>query len=501
MAKAQAAPDDQEDDAPAPKSVALPPISSAVSKILTEAGISPAQQQRINATQDAADAASHKAYTSVQDTSAKMKAINAQPLPPMPADADTKLPALPGKFQAPPQKDPKHIFVELLPVLAMLGGALVKNNAVASLKAATAAMQAVKDNNAEALKKAHDEWSDNMDYAIKASEHQAAQIKLILDDRHSAVEDRMAQLQALSAATNNDVLGATVANGDFDRAWKMSEGLSKTALALKQYKLEQERLNHEQNDPKRRAFNDFVEQYKREHGGQSPPADAEAKFITSTSGFSSRAAQGMQSAFYRLPVVHNYQVIQGMWPRLQSAIDQIKSDPKMKYDQSLQLEALDTFIQMANGGRQVTESQINAYAHQPGYLGWAAKQYASVKAGQFLTTQQVDSLLHQGIELQKHSEDALGPVVKDQISMANARGLDPAEIIPPSLLDKYSDDSSPPQAGATDQGSEQPAPTQDAIAYLKSHPDTKDQFDEFYGAGLAQRVLGASPPVSSQHRY
>lgn len=390
----------------------------------------------LNAALSKSSAASDEAIARIKKNDAEMDSVLSEKLPPLPEV--TKLPDLPGPFQPPKNKDPKHAFLEIMPMLGVLAGAFVKNSSVASINAATAAMKAVKENNQEALASAHQQWLDNMDYVIKASEQQAREIKTALDVRGQATSERAARLQEIAAKSNNANMMAMIANGQFGDVYKVADLMERRAASLREYKIHVEEMN---SDPKKRAFHDFVEQYKKEHNGASPPADAESQFIRSSSGFSTRAAQAAQSAFYKIPVVHNYQVIQGMWPRLQTALDQIKTDPRMKKDQAVQLDVLDTYIQMANGGRQVTEAQIGAFSHEPGYLGLLAKQYASVQAGQFLTTQQVDSLLKQGTELQKHSEDALAPTVKDQIRTMTARGIDPEEVIPGSLLDKYGGDA------------------------------------------------------------
>lgn len=44
--------------------------------------------------------------------------------------------------------------------------------------------------------------------------------------------------------------------------------------------------------------------------------------------------------------------------------------------------------------------------------------------------------------------------------------------------------------GKTDVGGNTPKPTDDAIKYLKSNPDLKDDFDSYYGEGMAAKYIG-----------
>lgn len=230
------------DPAPAPATSSTGmSISPALSSILTQVGIGPDQQRQISSDQTAVTKASDEADETLKKNKAKIADINAEPLPPGPDS--TKLTDMPGPYQAPPQKDPKRVFLQFLPVLGMLAGGFVKNNASASLDAATAAITAAKSNDQAALEKAHQQWLDNMDYAVKSSDHQAEQIRLILDDRKMAMDEKQSRIAALAAENDNSLLSAHLREGNLDGAYKMADMMSKAAMALKTYKLEVMKAN------------------------------------------------------------------------------------------------------------------------------------------------------------------------------------------------------------------------------------------------------------------
>ena len=150
---------------------AVPGLTAAQSPVLAQMGLlslSPEQENQFD----------EVARTQQADTEAAKKAIDAEA--PDLAAAKEKLagytaptpPAVPtladeGPFRAAAlskvsnsPNDPSRVFTQWLPMVAMIGGALSRKGALASLTAMGAAMKAARTNDQAAIEQAHSDWVD-----------------------------------------------------------------------------------------------------------------------------------------------------------------------------------------------------------------------------------------------------------------------------------------------------------------------------------------------------
>lgn len=232
MADAATLPSPSDDLSPTP----------TVSKILTQAGISPQMQGDETRSLAQMHGVTKDALAMLKQNSQRASSILDQPLPKMPDAPDlADVPAPPKPLTS----NPMRVFGELLPVIAMLGGAFSKNSATATLRVGSSAMEAAKANDATALQKAHDEWKDNLDYITKYNEQKTSQYKDILENRKMDMDDRLAQLQALAASDNNMLAQQRIAAGDLEGLYKDNEMRANVTTRIKELTLEQEKVNLE----------------------------------------------------------------------------------------------------------------------------------------------------------------------------------------------------------------------------------------------------------------
>lgn len=122
-----------------------------------------------------------------------------------------------GDLPAPPHPEPTdtlRVFGEMLPVLAMLGGTLSRKSSTAALKAGAAAMQAAKDNDGEALKRANEEWNLNVKKVLADNDTSIQRFSAASQLFKTDMDGALAQLNALAGEEQNNLLRAQLANGD-----------------------------------------------------------------------------------------------------------------------------------------------------------------------------------------------------------------------------------------------------------------------------------------------
>jgi hypothetical protein len=81
-------------------------------------------------------------------------------------------------------------------------------------------------------------------------------------------------------------------------------------------------------------------------------------------------------------------------------------------------------------------------------------------------------------------DQVYGAAVRRGQARAMREGLDPTNVVP----DEYD-----PNFVTNTLASDRPGgggPPAGAVAYLKEHPETREQFDRKYGQGAAQKVFG-----------
>lgn len=206
---------------PAPQVGAEAPIAAPENSgrnLLAQLGISGSALERLDVARQRSDATTQAAMAQVATNQDEMAALTA-PLPPRaPPPTLDEVPKAPT--QAP--TDPLRVFGQVLPVLAMLGGAFVRNNATAALRAGAAAMQAARDNDEQALETAHQQWTDSLQAITTNNATRLQQYQAILDDTQLTMDERMARLQALAASEQNALRLQQLASGQVS---ELTEGV------------------------------------------------------------------------------------------------------------------------------------------------------------------------------------------------------------------------------------------------------------------------------------
>lgn len=176
--------------------------------------------------------------------------------------------------------DPTRVLSQFLPVLAMLGGALSKNGATSALKAAAAAMGAAKQNDKDAVDKAHVDFTSAMEdlktqWEMRQQSYQDA-LEKFGNDRAGLT----AQLSVL-AAQNQDALGQEALKGGLlDKYHQMRQTESNAAdkvfalLQQSQYHRDLIDLKRQEDNPSAGGLDDkgidyAAEKYRKT--GTLPP--------------------------------------------------------------------------------------------------------------------------------------------------------------------------------------------------------------------------------------
>ena len=146
----------------------------------------------------------------IQDNITRKAEVMAEPLPaaPLPEYA-----ALPEKPKTPVQ-DPMRVFGQFLPVLAAFGGLTTRNPAVNALNAATAAINAAKANDKEALATAHTDWLDNLKSALAANEMASKKYQDLLGNRKMSWDEKAAKLEMLATESQDTLALANLRAGN-----------------------------------------------------------------------------------------------------------------------------------------------------------------------------------------------------------------------------------------------------------------------------------------------
>ena len=197
---------------PGAEALIAPPAASG-DDLFAQLGIPRTEIAKLASARGKATGASNAAIDALQQTQDERTALREQMAGMTPPDAP-QLDEIPEAPQAPPPTDTLRVFGQFLPVLAILGGLGIKNNATAALNAASTAMQAAKDNDAAALKQAHEQFELELKEVLTKNERSQKIFSnasaLFQTDMNSA----LAQLQALAGEEQNPKLQADLAAGN-----------------------------------------------------------------------------------------------------------------------------------------------------------------------------------------------------------------------------------------------------------------------------------------------
>jgi len=203
---------------PAPQSqpgaeAIIAPASAAGDDLFAQLGVPRSEIAKLADARGKAQLASNAAVDALQGTAAERGALR-EKIGAMQSPDAPQLEEAPEAPTAPERTNTLRVFGQFLPLMGILGGLVIKNNSTAALKAASAAMQAAKDNDAEALKTANEQFELSMK-AVLAKNERAQQIfqnasSLFKTD----IDQALAQINALAGEEQNPMLQAQLAQGD-----------------------------------------------------------------------------------------------------------------------------------------------------------------------------------------------------------------------------------------------------------------------------------------------
>lgn len=143
----------------------------------------------------------------------------------------------------PSPRDNLRVFGQFLPVLAMLGGAVNRNSATAALRAGAAALRAARENDAQALEQAQEQWRMNVETTLRQNEQSLQQFNAATTLYRTDIDGAMAQLNALAAQEQNPILQAQVAAGDLSAITQLMAARTSAYSAVQSAYAEQEKIN------------------------------------------------------------------------------------------------------------------------------------------------------------------------------------------------------------------------------------------------------------------
>lgn len=254
------------------------------------------------------------AANAMAENMAQRERIAAEPLPVVAAPKYAPMPAKPTMKPG----DPLRIFGQFLPVLAALGGLTTRNPAVASLNAASAAMNAAKAQDRDALEAAHADWLDNLKLTIETNDQLSREYQAALSDRKATMDDRMARISMLAVKNGDEVTLASLRSGNIagvESTIKMRDAaagqLRDVVEHTEQQNLEKAKFAEQQR------HNRQSEATAATNAGQMSPGDV-------VGGILAKIARGEKPTAAELDAVEAYRSLGGSGNTDKSALDALK---------------------------------------------------------------------------------------------------------------------------------------------------------------------------------
>lgn len=187
----------------------IAPPQASGRNLLTQLGISGPALQSLDAARSRSRQATDQAAQAIAANQETIRELSSdfgpRPTPPTLQEI--------GPAPEAQETDPMRVFGQTLPLLAMLGGLFVKNNATAALNAGATAIEAARNNDEQAYARARQEWTDSIEAITANNATRLQQYQAILTDRNLDMDERMARLQALAAAEQNALRLSQLASG------------------------------------------------------------------------------------------------------------------------------------------------------------------------------------------------------------------------------------------------------------------------------------------------
>lgn len=138
---------------------------------------------------------------------------------------------------AAPETSPLEKFGSVASALAIFGSLLSRRPLTTALNASASAMNAIKQNDAEAYKRHFDEWKQQSEYAGQVAEWQANRYRDAMDQYKGNHDGLMAQLQTIAALDQDTTMQHTIRTGDLGLVEKVLDDRYRMVKDYKDYQL------------------------------------------------------------------------------------------------------------------------------------------------------------------------------------------------------------------------------------------------------------------------
>lgn len=430
-------------------------------------------EQALKTAAEAQSKASDEAAADIKTRMSKRDSIidsmSSEPLPDAPKQAD-----LPKPPPDQPVTDPLRVFQQYIPLLASFGSAFVKNGAVTSLNAATAAMNAANANDTAALEKAHQMWMDNMEFTLKRNAQELEQYRTVLDRRQLSMTEKQAQLQGLAAANGDELTLNTLASGKFATLHTLLDTRDKAAGQLQaivdQAKTHQEnqeriKLEAEQRSEQERhdraeelatiqrepIANQVYQQHLKDHPGDTEGAIKAAGQAAASVNVSKAAAteKGIRAELEKSPLGKAYGQL--------DQFGRVIHDAKAKIEAGQPLSAIeqqgvmDAYQKILTGGNAIRGFQVRMATDHAGIADKAQVALAQLGKGGPLSPRMMKDIVDVTDAYADGMAKEYQGAIDHGVKQAEALGL-PGESVVPFDFNGASGARQPPVVGTVEDG-------------------------------------------------
>ena len=409
--------------------------------------------------------------------------------------AGIKVPEVPDikPFSPPPQTDPKAIWASTAMLMAGLGSLLTRQPLTTAMNAAAGVIKSYRDGDAAAAQSAYTQWKAANDAAMQIANFQQDTYRNLIDqmrdlrdatgkEAEAKRRDVMAQYNAQGIALQDQIAAQEKSMDEAIHVFDAREGwakmmamsggkideqnaLQQELTTLQQSKKYTDALKADQQDGGHRAL-DLVGQVQTALGHQMTPDESD------------HVAEGIVKDMAKNPVYTG-------WAAARSGIEEMervqKNPDLVRQGIISQAVIADKFTQAFNGGRAIRGFQMKMNTEHAGLLD-RAQQYANIlRAGGALSDAQVRDMINAAVlSFQALDDEMRKTVIPGVEARGRAYGLDEERI-----KTLHPDDYDPSYGSTT-----YPEPPPQAVTMLKNDPNSAAHFDEIFGSGAAERILG-----------
>lgn len=370
-----------------------------------------------------------------QDTALQQRLAQIKPL-------DTSdIPEVPKAQQEPDMQggDPARVLGQTLPMLAILGGALMRTHALGALSAAAGAMKAAKANDEQELQRQHQRWLDNMKAIQEQYQDSLKRHEEAVEAHKENISDLISAFQ-VNSAQRQDALGqAQLAAGNLKNYLDAQQVFFNAASSASMIGQRAEQIAAEQQriPPTSKAYSD-VEQEELAKGKTPEEARAAAAKAAGdvkremTPGFVQSIGEREERIINSDPAIKQFRTD----TQYMNNIDDFVKDPSKLANGPDQVVLLDSFTRLATN-QAIRRFMVDSATKYQGLIGQAqvlAAQNATSKAP-FLTDAQKQMYLTAAKDMIQELRGSYSREMALHAQHMQDRGIDPSVAIGGDDLD------------------------------------------------------------------